>query len=407
MVKADLIIKNISELLTLDETINADPDLGIIYDGAIASYRGTIVFIGDVKELAGSVDKDEECMVVDAHGSVVMPGFVDAHTHLIFDGDRSDELPMKLKGMSYKSIADSGGGIRKTVIHTRKAPLNKLINIGKERLDAMEMAGVTSTEIKTGYGLTTKSELKLIDAADTVRKNFLKNIEITFLGAHAVPSDIRKEDYIDVMKKEMIPEISKKKNVKFIDVFCEEGFFNYDESKEILEYGKKYNMIPKIHADEFSDGNGALLAAQVKAVSADHLLKSSGHGLEEMKKAGVIPVLLPGTILTTFIEVKPNIDLMRTLKMDIAISSDYNPNCTIINPWLLMWLSVYRLKLTLEEAIKGMTINSAKAIAMDKKVGSLKVGKKANLIITDVNSHIHLFSDITATHTKNVIISRI
>ena len=166
-------------------------------------------------------------------------------------------------------------------------------------------------------------------------------------------------------------------------------------------------MIPKIHADEFSDGNGALLAAQVKAVSADHLLKSSGHGLEEMKKAGVIPVLLPGTILTTFIEVKPNIDLMRTLKMDIAISSDYNPNCTIINPWLLMWLSVYRLKLTLEEAIKGMTINSAKAIAMDKKVGSLKVGKKANLIITDVNSHIHLFSDITATHTKNVIISRI
>ena len=291
METADILIKNANEIVTL-KGLNRPrikkemSNLSIINNGSIAIKNGKIIEVG--KNLKYKAKK-----TIDAKGKTVMPGFVDPHTHLVFAGSREFELDLKLKGYSYMDILKKGGGINYTVDKTRKASEKELFEQSKKRLDNMLRHGTTTCEAKSGYGLETKTELKILKINKKLNENHPVKIVSTFMGAHSIPKGYSADDYVDVVINDMIPKT--KGIARFCDVFCEKDVFTVKQTKKILEAGKKYNLIPKIHADEIVDTGGASLAAEVNAISADHLLMSSDKGLRNMAKKDVVGVLLPGT----------------------------------------------------------------------------------------------------------------
>ncbi|MGC8581234.1 MAG: imidazolonepropionase [Thermoplasmata archaeon] len=395
MDRADFIIRNISQLLTMDENFT------IIENAYIAGVEGKILSYGPMENIT-NINLNENATIINASKYSVMPAFVDPHTHMVFDGNRANELVMKIKGYSYTKIAEMGGGILKTVRATRHATEYRLNSLLSKRLKEFAYNGVGTVEIKSGYGLNKEDEFKMLNTINNSTYSLVKIVP-TFLGAHAIPPEKSYGEYVSLVKS-LIPEIAKNKMAKFIDVFCEKGYFNEEDSKEILEEGRKYGLIPKIHADEFSDSHGGLIAAEVNAISADHLLKTPKEALSEMSKKNVVPVILPGTIFSSFIDSTPDIQAMRELNMPIAIGSDFNPNCMISNHEFLLWLAVYKMKMTMEEALRGVTINAAMAIGMDREVGSVKEGKSMDLIILNTKTYTDLFYEIGKTHIKKVIL---
>jgi len=271
-----LLIKDASEVFLPD---------GVQKNASILIEDGRIKKIG--KNIGGA---DE---VIDARGKTILPGFVDAHTHAIFAGSREFEIEMKLSGKTYEYIAEHGGGINYTVKKTRDASFHQLLSESKERLDRMLEYGTTTAEVKSGYGLDTKNEIKMLEVAKELDEKHAIDVIPTFLGAHAVPPGMEKDDYVELVINEMIPEVADRGLARFCDVFCEEGYFTVDDARRILKAGKEHGLTPKIHADEFTSCGGAGLAAEMNAVSADHLLMASDDGIHEMARAGVIPVLLP------------------------------------------------------------------------------------------------------------------
>ena len=291
METVDIFIKNASELITMGGSNRSRIkkemcELSIIKNGSVAIKDGKIVETGN--DLEYGAEK-----TIDASGKTVMPGFIDPHTHLVFAGSREFELDMKLKGLSYMEILKKGGGIFYTVNETRRAANEELLKQSKKRLDTMLSYGTTTCEAKSGYGLNTETELKMLKIQKELNEVHSVDIVSTFLGAHAIPKEHSTDEYVGIIISEMLQQV--KGLAMFCDVFCEKGVFTVEQSRRILEAGKKYGLIPKIHADEIVDTGGASLAAEIGAISADHLLMSSDKGINEMARKGVIGVMLPGT----------------------------------------------------------------------------------------------------------------
>jgi imidazolonepropionase len=379
----DILIKNAAELLTLQgpatprarEEMN---NLSIIRHGSVAVKDSVIVEVG--RQITYDAD-----IVLDASGKTVMPGFVDPHTHLVFSGSREFELDMKLKGLSYLEILEKGGGIFYTVNRTRKATMNSLVEQGKKRLDVMLSYGTTTCEGKSGYGLNTKTELKILKAQKKLNEVHPMDIVPTFLGAHAVPKAMKPDEYVKVVIEEMLPQV--KDLARFCDVFCEKGVFTVEQSRRILEAGKTYGMLPKIHADEIVDTGGAALAAELGAVSADHLLKSSDIGLKKMAKNGVVGVLLPGTPFSLMKQSYAPARKMIDLGVPVALATDLNPNCWTENMQFVIQLACLNMRMTPAEAITASTFNAACAIGLNDTIGSLEKDKQADVIILDCPNH--------------------
>ena len=390
--KAELLIVNADELITLagdSQKPRAGKqmrELGIIRNGGLAIKDGKIVAVGKTPEVT-KVFKAEN--VINAHGKTVLPGFVDPHTHLVFAGSREDEFQMRIEGASYMEILGAGGGILKTVRETRKANPEKLVDKGLKTLDVMLAHGTTTVEAKSGYGLTTKDESKILEATRRLNQLHCADVVSTFLGAHAIPPEYKgsTQSYINLIVDDMIPKVSEKGLAEFCDVFCERGVFSLEQTRRILVAGKNYGLKPKVHADEMSMLGGAELAADVGAVSAEHLLFSSVEGIKSMAGKGVVAVLLPAAAFSLMMGQYADARLMIDFGVPVALGTDFNPSCWVENMQLVIAFACHFMKLTPAEAITAATINAAYAIGRASEIGSLDVGKKADVIILDVPNH--------------------
>jgi imidazolonepropionase len=399
MEKVDILIKNANELITLKglnspRKKNEMSEIGIIQKGSVAIKDGIILDVG--KNISYKAET-----VIDANGKIVMPGFIDSHTHLVFSGSREFELDWKLKGLSYLDIKKKGGGISYTVEKTRKASAAKLFDEARSRLDRMLSYGTTTCEAKSGYGLNTESELKILKVQKKLNSTHPVDIVSTFLGAHAIPKEYSASEYVKVIVDEMLPKVSK--YAEFCDVFCEKGFFTYAQSKKILEESKKYDLTPKVHADEIVDTNGASLAAEVGAISAEHLLMTSDKGIKDMAKKEVIGVLLPGTPFSLMIKDYAPARKMIDAGVPVAFATDLNPNCYVENMQFIIQLACFNMKMTPAEAICASTFNAACAIGKQESIGSIEKGKQADIIILDVPNHLFIPYHFGVNHVEKVI----
>ncbi len=383
MKTVDLLITNAQELLTLQGANTPRirgqmRKLSIIKNGSVAVKNGVIVGVG--RNLRYKAET-----TLNASGKLVMPGFVDCHTHVVFAGSREHELDLKLAGVHYLEILKRGGGIFSTVEKTRNASPVQLQKESRKRLDTMLRYGTTTCEAKTGYGLDVSSEVKLLKVQQHLQKNHPMDIVSTFLGAHAVPKNQTAKDYVRTVIEEMLPKT--KGLAQFCDVFCEKGIFTVAQSQRILEAGKQYGLTPKLHADEMTDTGGAFLAAIVGAISADHLLMSSGQGLCAMAKKKVIGVLLPGTPFCLMMPRYAPARMMIDLGVPVALATDLNPNCWTENMQLMIQLACLNMRMSPAEAITAATYNAACAIRMQHLIGSLEVGKQADILIMGCPNH--------------------
>ena len=388
----DLMIIRANEIVTLrgfteKPAIGGDMrNIGVISSGAVAIQDGKIIEVGKSEVIEKKYTADT---VIDARGKIVLPGFIDAHTHLVFSGSREEELTMKLEGYTYLEILKRGGGILKTVNATRSASIDHLVKEGKERLDIMLRHGVTTIEGKTGYGLDVENEIKMLEAYRRLQEEHVVDVIPTLLAAHAIPPEYKgdPDGYVKLIIEELIPKVSAKRLAKFNDVFVEKGVFNYEQGKKILLFGREMGLIPKVHADEINYMGGAELAYEVNAISADHLARASKEGLRLMASKGIIGVLLPAAPVVLRDYTFPDAQLMKKLGVPIAIASDFNPNCWVENIQVPMFLATYFLGLTPAEVITAVTINAAHAIGVAKEKGSIEPGKDADLVIMGVPSH--------------------
>ncbi len=389
---ANLIVTNISQLITLDGD-NAPrkgtemSDLRIVFNGALAAFNGKIVWIGSDAELSANIRTDKHTKIVDANQCTVMPGFVEPHTHLVFGGSREDEFARKIAGVPYMQIAAEGGGIKRTVRDTREESEEELYLKGVTRIKEALKFGITTLEIKSGYGLNFETEMKILKVAQKLKKTMPVNIAVTFLGAHEIPENKTRSDYLDEICNEMIPYVSENGLAEFCDVFCEKGVFTLDEAERVLLEGKKHGLLPKIHADQLTSGGGAELAARLGAVSADHLDYISDNGMQQLSKHNVVGVLLPGAVFFLGLEKYPPARKMISSGVPVALSTDFNPgSCMSLNIHLMMTIACVRCRMTIPETIVATTINAACALKYQNSAGSLSTGKNADFIILDCSS---------------------
>jgi len=390
--KIDLIVVNADELITLaggnekPRTGKQMQELGIIRNGGLAIKDGRVAAVGKTSEVT-KVFKAEN--MINAKGKIVLPGFVDPHTHLVFAGSREDEFQMRVEGAYYMEFLSSGGGILKTVKETRKASVEKLVDFGLKTLDVMLEHGTTTVEAKSGYGLTTKDELKILEVIKRLEQLHAVDVVPTFLGAHAVPLEYRNSpmDYVNLVIEEMIPKVAEKRLAMFCDVFCEKGVFSLEQTKRILVAGKNHGVKAKVHADEMSMSGGAELAADIKATSADHLLFSSDGGIKSMADKGVVAVLLPAAAFSLMIGRYADARKIIDFGVPVALGTDFNPSCWVENQQLVIAFACHFMKLTPAESITAATINAAHAVGRASEVGSLEVGKKADVIVLNVPNY--------------------
>ena len=326
--------------------------------------------------------------VIDCNNKLVTPGFVDPHTHPVFLNSREDEFHMRLMGSTYEKIAASGGGIRSSIFDLRNADISDIISKLKSRMDRFLSFGTTTVECKSGYGLNTESELKSLKAIKEVNDSHPIEMIPTFMGAHAFPHEYENnhEGYVKLICNEMIPEIAKQGIAVFNDVFCEKGYFSQEQSRQILNVGKKYGLIPRVHADEFQNSKSAEIAGEIKSISADHLMMVSEEGIKSLYENNVIATLLPGT---TFFLGQSNYAPYTKLKeagVEIALATDFNPgSCNIQSMPFIISLACLYLKMNILDAVKACTYTSAKSLMLEDTIGSIEEGKKADLIIWDIN----------------------
>ncbi len=356
-------------------------DIGLIKDGALIIHDDKIVAVGTTEELLPQISEGEYEMI-DAAGKTVMPGFVDSHTHFIFGGYRADEFSWRLRGDTYMSIMERGGGINATVSKTREASLEELVETGKERLAQMLEFGVTTVEGKSGYGLDRETELKQLRAMKELQDQQPIDIVTTFLGPHSVLPEYkgREREFLDEMLSDVMPIVKEENLAEFADIFCEKNVFSVEDSEYYLTKAKEMGFKLKIHADEMVSLGGAELAARVGATSADHLLKASDKGIRDMAKSGVISTVLPATAFCLKEEYARGREMIDS-GCALAIASDWNPGSCFTNsiPLLVSLCCIY-MGLSIEEVITGLTINGAAAVGRADKVGSLEEGKQADVI---------------------------
>lgn len=376
-------------------------DAGVIETGYIAVSNGIIEAVGTG---TGTEFIEKDTKVIDAGDKVILPGLVDPHTHLVHAGSRENELELKLKGMGYLEILKNGGGILSTVKATRAATFEELSQKVENSLDIMLQWGTTTVEAKSGYGLNLQDEVKSL----RVLKEMNHSIDIvpTFMGAHAIPIEYKenRKEYIRLLKEEIIPQIAKESLAEYIDCFCEHGVFSIEESREILMCGKMHGMKIKIHADEIEDTGGASLAAELGAVSAEHLIATGEEGIIAMKKAGVIPILLPGTSFYLRIGKYAKAREMIQKGLPVALATDYNPgSCPTESLQSLMVFASMGMGLYPHEIINAMTINAAYAIGRGSDVGSIQKGKKADFIIMNAPNEHYVVYHFGINHVNTVV----
>ncbi len=411
-----LIIKNATELVTCKGNApnhGSAPkkgtemsDVGIIKNGAVVIEDGIIVAVGATNEILSKFD-EKNYEVIDAANKAVLPGFVDSHTHLIFGGYRADEFSWRLRGDTYMSIMERGGGITNSVRATREESLENLVEIGRKRLHKMMQFGVTTVEGKSGYGLDMDTEIKQLEAMKILDAEEPIDIVSTFLGPHSVLPEYKgKEDeFLDFMINNVMPVVKERNLAEFADIFCEKNVFTVDQSRRFLKAAKDMGFKLKIHADEIVQLGGAELAAELGAVSADHLLQASDKGIQDMAKAGVICSLLPITAFSLKEEYARG-RYMIDNNCAVALATDLNPGSCFSNSIpLLIAVSAIQMKLSIEEIITALTINAAAAVNRADSIGSIEVGKKADIIILEYPSiHFlpyHVGVNIVETVIKN------
>ena len=368
-------------------------DLGVIEDGAIAVRAERIAAVGASKEVLRQVNLSEDGIEIEASGKVVMPGFVDPHTHPVFIGSREDEFELRIKGATYQEIAQKGGGIRSTVRKVRKASREELFEAAIPRLDRMMEHGTTTIEAKSGYGLSLEDELKLLEIIRDLHHRHSMDLVPTFLGAHEIPDEYqnKKSEYVELIIREMIPAVAERGLAEFCDIFCEDGVFDVNESRRILTAAKEAGLKLKLHADELSPFGGAELAADLKATSADHLVAVSDSGMKALKSHGVMAVLLPGTTFSLGLQKCAPARKMINEGIPVALATDMNPgSCRTESMAIIMTLACVMMRMTPAEAITAATINAAFAVDRGDSVGSLEVGKKADFVIWDIPHYRYL-----------------
>ena len=393
--QADLIISHAFQLLTLKgsdqaRSGSAMAELGIIEDGAIAVRDGFIIGVDKTEILNEKFTCKHE---IDASGMVVMPGFVDPHTHPVFVNSREDEFEMRIKGKSYVEISRSGGGIRSSVDSVRKASEQELFDLAEKRIWKIIGQGTTTLEAKSGYGLSTESELKMLRVIKRLNDKLPIDIVSTFMGAHEFPEEFKldKRKYIRILKEEMIPAVAHKKLAEYCDIFTEKHVFNIDQSREILVIAKEHGFRIRMHADEIEPIGGAELAAELGAVSADHLGAASDQGIEAMRKGGVIAILLPGTIFSLGMSSYARARKMIDSGLSVALATDYNPgSCNCDSMQFIITLATLQMKMSVAEAITASTFNAACTLERQHEIGSLEVGKMADILIMDMPSYRYL-----------------
>ena len=378
-------------------------DIGVIENAAVLVEGETITWVGRMEDLAlGSI---KEADVVDCMDNVVMPGFVDSHTHLVFGGSREGEFALRSAGMSYQEIAERGGGILSTVRQTREASKKDLKKQARRWLNNMLRHGTTTVEIKSGYGLDMDNEVKMLESIVELEKEEVISIVPTFLGAHAVPPEFdgNKKEYIREINKRMIPYVASHKLAAFCDVFCEAGYFDVAESEAILQDGKRFGLRPKIHADELTPSGGAGLAAKVGAISADHLEHITESEIQSMAGAGVVATLLPGVSFFLNHRYAPARSLIDA-GVPVAIATDFNPgSCMSYSMSLMMTIACTHMRMTPEEVITACTLNAAAAVGLSHEVGSIEVGKKADMVVLNIPEYKFLPYHFGENHVEQVI----
>lgn len=405
--KKGLLIKNIAELITccgeapkFGKSMN---DLGIINNGAVVVEAGIIKAVGTTEEILGRLDQ-AGYEIIDAAGKCVLPGFIDSHNHFVFGGYRAEEFFWRLRGDTYMEIMERGGGIANSVRGTREASLEELKKLAQKRLDSMLVLGVTTVEGKSGYGLDKDTELKQLRVMQELASHPVEIVP-TFLGAHAVPAEYkgRGGEYIDFIINEVLPIVAQENLAEFCDVFCEKGVFSVEESRKLLLAAQKLGLKSKLHADEIAQLGGAELAAELGAVSADHLLQISSKGIELLAEKKVVATLLPATAFSLKEHYAPGRELIDS-GAAVSVATDFNPgSCFTESIPLIIALACLYMKLTPAETVTALTINAAAAVGKADKIGSIEQNKQADIIILEHPSYLYLPYHISMSIVETVI----
>ena len=370
-------ITNISKIYSWDTALNI---LDVKANQEILMKHNKIIDIN-------TTINDDVNNVIDAEGCILTPGFIDSHTHPIFIGNRADEFKMRLEGKSYHEIKEEGGGILSSIIALRKASFEELYLASMKNITPFIKYGTTTLEAKSGYGLSVNDEIKSLKVIKKINKDLDIDIIPTFLGAHAVPNEYSTNEYVDIICNEMIPQVAEQNLAVFCDVFCEEGYFDIQHSRKILNTAKSYGLIPRLHADEFKYFGASELAREVGAASSDHLMMIDDKGIKALSESNTIATLLPGT--TFFLNKETYADGRKLIdnKCQVAIASDFNPGtCTIRSLSNIMLLAVQHCGLTLDEAFLGVTYNAAKSLLRSDEIGLIKKKYNADIILWDIQS---------------------
>jgi imidazolonepropionase len=395
MPQIDLLIKNCGELLTLE---NRGPKRGgdldrleVIQEGAVAVHEGRIVDVGSTGALEETYPRAER--VLDAGGCVVMPGFVDPHTHPVFGATREREFDMRLRGKSYVEITRAGGGIFSSVRSMRETSTEMLTDRLRERCNRFIALGTTTIEAKSGYGLNREDEIRALEIIAQVDREHPLDLVPTFLGAHQMPEEFadRREDYIGLLTEELMPEVRDRRLAEYCDIFTEDHVYSIAESRRIMAAAKALGFGLRFHADELAPLGGAELAAELKAATADHLVMISDGGIAAMAEAGVAPVILPATVFSLNLEKDPPVRKMIEAGLPVALATDFNPGTSFTQSMPeVINIACCRMRFTVAEAIHAATVNAAWSLGRGEEIGSIEKGKRADLIVLDCESHLFL-----------------
>jgi imidazolonepropionase len=410
MRSADLVVAGCRELLTcagpLPKRGRALGDVGLVENGWVASSKGVVVYAGDESGFLAGIAPEPDAVTIDGRNLVALPGFVDAHTHLPFAGDRAREFGLRVQGLTYQQLAERGMGILTTVKATRAASLDDLVALSLKRLDRMLLHGTTTVEAKSGYGLNLDDETKQLEALRDAAALHPVDVVPTFMGAHEVPPEYRdrREDYVRLLIDTVIPEVAGRGLAEFFDVFSEPGVFSLEETRRLVEAAKAAGFGIKVHAEEFVPQGGAELAAEAGAVSAEHLIAITDEGIARLAASGTAALLLPG--VSFFLMTSKRAPARRLVEAGaaVALATDFNPGSShILSMPFILQLGVFTLGLTVEEAVNACTGNAAFAIRRHGTVGSLEQGKKMDLVLCDVPDHVSLAYEAGRNPVRTVI----
>ncbi len=396
------LLTNISQL-AICPAAGRPGDIGLVTGAALAWNQGRIVWAGPTESMPAQV---RGWPAEDAQGALVVPGLIDCHTHLAFAGWRADEFDRRCRGATYQEIAASGGGIMSTVRRTRAASETELHARARGFLESMTDLGITTVECKSGYGLTTEDELKLLRVYRRLREEGPQTVVSTFLGAHVVPPEFqsRRAEYVRLVSEEMVPRLASEQLATFCDVFVEDGAFTPDEARQIFAAAGRHGLRPKLHADQLTDSDGAALAAEVGAVSADHLECVRDAGLAAMAGGGVVAVILP--LASTYLQTRP-LEARRCFQagVPVAVATDFNPGTApSYHLPLALMLACTASRMTPAEALQGATIQAARALGLAEEVGSLESGKRADFVLLDAESVEHWISHFRPNAVRAVFV---